>query len=52
MSERLRDVPARILARRIALLEEHANRVQQRLEEVLSQQARLAEKITWYRSAL
>ncbi len=40
------------ISERIALLEEHAIAVQQRLEEVLAQQARLAEKISWYRSAL
>ncbi|GGD81021.1 MerR family transcriptional regulator [Microbacterium murale] len=37
---------------RIALLEEHAVSVQQRLDEVLAQQARLAGKISWYRSTL
>ena len=35
---------------RIALLEEHAQTVARRLEEVVNQQQRLAEKLAWYRS--
>lgn len=34
---------------RIALLEEHAASVQQRLDELRSQQDRLSAKIAWYR---
>ena len=40
------------IAERIALLEEHAVSVQHKLDEVLAQQARLAGKISWYRSTL
>jgi DNA-binding transcriptional MerR regulator len=37
---------------RIALLEEHAETVERQLAEVLAQQRRLAEKLTWYREQL
>lgn len=37
---------------RIALLEQHAQHVERQLQEVLAQQARLAEKLAWYRGEL
>ena len=37
---------------RIALLEEHATAVRRELEELLAQQARLDEKLDWYRGEL
>ncbi|HWS50250.1 MAG TPA: MerR family transcriptional regulator [Microbacterium sp.] len=37
---------------RIALLEEHAETVEQQLAEVLAQQRRLREKLDWYRDQL
>ncbi len=37
---------------RIALLEEHAETVEQQLAEVLAQQRRLQEKLDWYRGQL
>ena len=37
---------------RIALLEEHAATVRRELEELLAQQARLDEKVAWYRAEL
>ena len=37
---------------RIALLEQHSQHVQQQLQEVLAQQARLDEKLAWYRGEL
>jgi hypothetical protein len=33
-------------------LEQHAEVVERRLQEVLAQQARLAEKLSWYRAEL
>ncbi|MET0811550.1 MAG: MerR family transcriptional regulator [Microbacterium sp.] len=40
------------LADRLALLEEHAVAVQAELDAILLQQARLAEKLAWYRGEL
>ena len=37
---------------RVALLEEHAAAVQHELDALLAQQARLAEKLAWYRAEL
>jgi DNA-binding transcriptional MerR regulator len=37
---------------RIALLEEHAAAVRRELDELLAQQARLDEKVAWYRAEL
>ncbi|MCH6232051.1 hypothetical protein MK786_14970 [Microbacterium sp. CFH 31415] len=37
---------------RVALLEEHAAAVQHELDALLAQQARLAEKLAWYRGEL
>ena len=37
---------------RIALLEEHAAAVRHEIEELLRQQARLDEKVAWYRRQL
>ena len=37
---------------RVALLEEHSAAVQRELDELLAQQARLGEKLAWYRSEL
>lgn len=37
---------------RIALLEQHSQHVQRQLQEVLAQQARLDEKLAWYRGEL
>lgn len=37
---------------RVALLEEHAAAVQRELEDLLAQQAKLAEKLAWYRGEL
>jgi DNA-binding transcriptional MerR regulator len=38
------------VAERIALLEEHAAAVQHRVDELQAQQARIDEKLAWYRS--
>jgi DNA-binding transcriptional MerR regulator len=35
---------------RIALLEEHAAAVQREIDDLLAQQSRLGEKLTWYRT--
>lgn len=40
------------ISERIALLEEHAETVERQLAEVLAQQRRLQEKLTWYRRQL
>ncbi len=40
------------VAERVALLEEHEAAVQRELEALLGQQARLAEKLAWYRGVL
>ncbi|GAA2988825.1 MerR family transcriptional regulator [Microbacterium terrae] len=37
---------------RIAILEEHAGAVQRDIDDLLAQQARLAEKLDWYRGEL
>lgn len=37
---------------RVALLEEHAAAVQRELDALLQQQAKLADKLTWYRGEL
>lgn len=37
---------------RIAVLEEHAGAVQRDIDDLLAQQARLAEKLDWYRGEL
>ena len=40
------------VAERIALLEEHEAAVERRLQEVMAQKERLAEKLAWYREQL